>query len=176
VAEMRTILRWIFIIYFDGNIPDLTVRWDECNPELLGYASSYPEAEVKNFPRITVNSDLKRAQQMAAFGDYFLLETLCTLIHEAVHVYIEHWACCHCESYAKNNGGDGHGRAWQLLAKKIEESISELLDLPIHLDRSDSLINHLRDGQNPPSRHDLSTYGFREWRMFGNFECRKSHG
>jgi hypothetical protein len=59
-------------------------------------------------------------------------------------------------------GSRGHGRAWQLLAKKVEDVATVVLGARVDMGRFPSLLRDLEGNGQLPSYHDLEVYGWGE--------------
>lgn len=81
------------------------------------------------------------------------LDHLGTLLHELVHVFLEHYSCkgntqAGCVHKHRSgelccaNGDVGHGPAFQLLAAAVERRARQCLGLDITLGRKDAVYNH----------------------------------
>lgn len=67
-------------------------------------------------------------------GQSLAEERLGTILHEMIHGFLFQYACEPCTASAdnvKNHGG--HGRAWQLIAKAVEDEASRLLGTEVDL-------------------------------------------
>ena len=58
------------------------------------------------------------------------------------------------------DGATGHGRAWQLLAKKLEEAACVVFGGDVDLGRGPSLLREVALSGRLPSCHDVDVYGF----------------
>ncbi|KAF2215647.1 hypothetical protein CERZMDRAFT_94049 [Cercospora zeae-maydis SCOH1-5] len=91
------------------------------------------------------------------------------LLHEMVHCFLARYTCYPWQSkhrgcaisgcglsYQFSIGPGGHGRAWQYLAKTIEDRMPELLQLPGNLGRNCGfLTDQLRHGCHVPCQNEL---------------------
>ncbi|KAF7447086.1 hypothetical protein PtrSN002B_003512 [Pyrenophora tritici-repentis] len=84
---------------------------------------------------------------------------LSTLLHEMSHAYLQAYTCAACPTHASSIGPLGHGRAWQLLAAKIEHVASVLLGTGMDLGRLPALLRDVGAGAALPSWHDLGVWG-----------------
>jgi hypothetical protein len=83
------------------------------------------------------------------------------LLHEAVHIHLKMHCCPQCWSADFNYHTHGHhGRAWQLLAAKVENCFVLWTGLPIDLARFISLKEHWKHLHSLPSLHDLQEWNF----------------
>jgi hypothetical protein len=88
-----------------------------------------------------------------------------------IHGFLFQYACELCTASAdnvKNHGG--HGRAWQLIAKAVEDEASRLLGTEVDLGRLDSLYTQPvreQDVKGMHSLHDLEVYGFLDRESLG---------
>ena len=75
------------------------------------------------------------------------------------HAYLKAYACASCPTHDSSIGSRGHGRAWQLLAAKIEHVASVVLGQAMDLGRVPALLRDVEGGAPLPSWHDLGVYG-----------------
>lgn len=85
-----------------------------------------------------------------------------TMIHEMCHAFLKAYSCRSCSMHQACDGATGHGRAWQLLAKKLEEAACVVLGSRADLGRGPSLLREVACSGRLPSCHDLETYGLNE--------------
>lgn len=98
---------------------------------------------------------------------------LCTLLHEMIHAYLGRYSCrgitCGsliCSELSRQNiGQSGHGRAWQYMAKAIEERLSDLLDFKGRLGREECAFAEITNIGFRPSVCDAK-------RLFPTFSAR----
>jgi hypothetical protein len=83
-----------------------------------------------------------------------------TILHEMLHSFLMKHACKQCYTQLVNTGSDGHGRAWHLLAKAIEEQSMRLIGMNVDLGRLTTW--EITGGKDGTSVHDMETYGFIE--------------
>lgn len=86
-------------------------------------------------------------------------DRLGALLHEAIHAFFMLYACKECKTEHFNVGA-GHGRAWQMVAFKLEEVLPRLLGVSVNLGRFEALRRDLViDKSQLPSLHDFAEYG-----------------
>ena len=83
-----------------------------------------------------------------------------TILHELCHAFLKAYTCRSCPMHDHSIGRRGHGRAWQLLAAKIEQVASKLLDGYVNMGRFPSLLHDMEGHGRLPSSHDLEVYNF----------------
>jgi hypothetical protein len=83
-----------------------------------------------------------------------------TILHELSHAYLKAYTCRSCPMHDTCVGERGHGRAWQLLAAKIEEVATRLLDGFVDMGRYQSLLHDFEGHGRVPSGHDLEVLRF----------------
>ena len=83
-----------------------------------------------------------------------------TILHEMCHAYLKAYSCRSCPSHDICMGVTGHGRAWQILAAKIEQVATTVLDGFVDLGRYPSILSEMQKSGKIPSRHDMETYRF----------------
>jgi hypothetical protein len=89
-------------------------------------------------------------------------QRLSALLHDLSRIFLKIHACAECTwAYEDNFNAQGRGRAWQIVAKAIEEVGPQILLVPrVDLRRLACLVADVQDGGERPSRHDLQIYGF----------------
>ncbi|KAH7073611.1 hypothetical protein BKA63DRAFT_37435 [Paraphoma chrysanthemicola] len=78
-----------------------------------------------------------------------------TILHELCHAFLKAYTCRSCPMHDRCVGARGHGRAWQLLAAKMEEVATRLMGGFVDFGRWPSLLNELEGCGKLPSAHDL---------------------
>jgi hypothetical protein len=86
-------------------------------------------------------------------GQTLAEERLGTILHEMLHAFLNQYICQRCVVYGTN--GCDHGRAWQIIAKGIEEQSLRLLGVEVDLGRLDSMWADRRAKRGEVSTHDL---------------------
>lgn len=84
-----------------------------------------------------------------------------TILHEMCHAYLKAYTCRSCPMHDHCVGARGHGRAWQLLAAKIEEVASRLMGGLVDMGRFPALLHDMEGHGKLPSSHDLETWELR---------------
>ncbi|KAF1963517.1 hypothetical protein CC80DRAFT_498685 [Byssothecium circinans] len=82
------------------------------------------------------------------------------LLHELLHNFIDVYACKSCPTFSHCVGPDGHGRAFLVLAARIEKVMPMILDdtFNINLGRVDMVKHHVKASGKLPSVCDLDRY------------------
>ncbi|RAR06262.1 hypothetical protein DDE83_007017 [Stemphylium lycopersici] len=88
-----------------------------------------------------------------------LRNRLGTIVHEMSHAFLKAYSCRSCCMHEACDGATGHGRAWQLLAKKLEEVATVVLGGEVDMGRGPSLLREVEISGRLPSCHDLEAYG-----------------
>ncbi|RMZ73748.1 hypothetical protein GMOD_00004536 [Pyrenophora seminiperda CCB06] len=101
---------------------------------------------------------------------------IATLLHEMAHAYLKAYACASCPTHDASIGKRGHGRAWQLLAAKIEHVASVVLGHGMDLGRVPALLRDVAAGAELPSWHDLGAYGMLAVREKEQQQARRELG
>lgn len=83
-----------------------------------------------------------------------------TLLHELCHAFLKAYTCRSCPMHEQCIGPRGHGRAWQLLAAKMEEVATKLLGGFVDFGRYQSMLHDLEGSGKLPSQHDLEVLRF----------------
>jgi hypothetical protein len=93
-------------------------------------------------------------------GCSVVLHALGTLLHEIAHIYLQNHACRFCSAAEWNVSRNGHGRAFQLLAAKVEKCWTVWTGLPVDLHRFHALWHWWKGLHALPSLHDLEEWDF----------------
>jgi hypothetical protein len=83
-----------------------------------------------------------------------------TVLHELCHAYLKAYTCRSCPMHDVCVGPRGHGRAWQLLAKKIEEVATRVLGGFCDMGRYQSALHDFEGSGVLMSRCDLGVLRF----------------
>ncbi|KAF2638268.1 hypothetical protein P280DRAFT_79827 [Massarina eburnea CBS 473.64] len=89
-------------------------------------------------------------------------QRLGAIMHDLIRVFLSQHACPDCKwAWKENVNIRGRGRAWQVMAKGIEEAGPKLLGVrDIGLRRLACLVADVEDEVEKVSRHDLEVYGY----------------
>jgi hypothetical protein len=82
-----------------------------------------------------------------------------TLLHEMIHAFLKAHVCRSCPMHDSCIGPRGHGRAWQILAAKLEQVARVVIGGPVDLGRFPSLLRDCEGTGKLPSVHDLEVFG-----------------
>jgi hypothetical protein len=104
-------------------------------------------------------------KKTAYFGRYLTLETLSTLIHEDVHIFLSQYGCVSCKTRKLHDGAGSRGRPFQIIAARLEEVVLEILGIPIDLGRWESFSASWKEVAWLPSRHDATDFRFSSTRV-----------
>jgi len=145
--EMRYLLRLINILFFGRDLSSLHFSWvsgpSDDNGTAHRYTLLYNKIEMNTTDVVPKPS---------------ILTILGTLLHEAVHVHLNDKGCEKCVTSDRNIMPNGHGRAWQLLAAKVESAFSRFTGLPVDLHRYGSIRVYWDEYVPLPSLHDLQDW------------------
>ncbi len=83
-----------------------------------------------------------------------------TILHEMCHAFLKVYVCRSCPMSEQSVGPRGHGRAWQVLAKKMEAVAEKVLRGHVDFGRYPSLLHDFQGHGRLPSSHDLEVFGF----------------
>ncbi|KAJ4358358.1 uncharacterized protein N0V89_002940 [Didymosphaeria variabile] len=133
--EMQHLWQTINILFFGGPIPGISFRWKKIKHSVLGRTTT----SLSGNPVISMHP----ARTAHDFGDYAILDFLSTLVHEIIHAFLQYYPCWLCRSWARDYTAGGHGRLFQILARKMEEVFPRLLGVPVRLGRFESLLGDL---------------------------------
>jgi hypothetical protein len=156
IEEARLLLKSFMEMFFGGAIPCKLV-YKALSRGVLGTAG--PDS-LFHLHDITISLDVGASKMSKnEQGAYTLLDFIGVLLHEAVHAFIQQYACTHCKSFKAADTARGHGRAFQIIAAKIEQVCIRILGLPVDLMRCEALLYHWDVlSKKLPSRHDLQTW------------------
>ncbi|KAH9880951.1 hypothetical protein IAQ61_001245 [Plenodomus lingam] len=90
--------------------------------------------------------------------DLRLRNRIGTILHEMCHAFLKAYTCRSCIMHERCVGSRGHGRAWQILAAKVEEVASHLIGGPVDMGRFPSVLHDMESHGRLPSQHDLEVY------------------
>jgi hypothetical protein len=83
-----------------------------------------------------------------------------TMLHELCHAFLKAYTCRSCPMHDRCIGPRGHGRAWQILAAKMEEVATRLLGGYVDMGRYPSLLHEFQGSGKLPSAHDMEVLRF----------------
>ncbi|KAF2022485.1 hypothetical protein EK21DRAFT_83281 [Setomelanomma holmii] len=83
-----------------------------------------------------------------------------TILHELCHAFLKAYTCRSCPMHDRCVGARGHGRAWQILATKMEEVATKLMGGFVDFGRWPSLLNEIEGCGKLLSAHDLEELRF----------------
>jgi hypothetical protein len=92
--------------------------------------------------------------------DVRLRNRLGTILHELCHAFLKAYTCRSCPMHDRCVGARGHGRAWQMLAVKMEEVAARLMGGFVDFGRWPSLLNEIEGCGDLPSAHDMEVLQF----------------
>ncbi|KAF2788085.1 hypothetical protein K505DRAFT_366783 [Melanomma pulvis-pyrius CBS 109.77] len=133
------------------NVPGRT-RLGRCRPPNSSCAASLIELDT-----VYTNTEI----QGLARHPGPTLSRLGTLLHEVIHAYIQQYACNNCEMRATSIGYGGHGRAFQMMAARLEEVTESLFgDMRLDIGAGGSFLGDWRACRVLPSRCDLAVWNW----------------
>ena len=150
-------------IFFFGAIKDLETVWnakDLDDEPLLADAitelkDGQSQSRIRLHPTRRCYTQLENKRQ----GKTLAEERMGSVLHEMLHVFLDQYACPRCvtrENWAS------HGRAWQRIAKKIEEQSLGLLGIETDIGRLTSFLADWEDDGLRVSLCDVEACGFWE--------------
>ncbi|KAF2853645.1 hypothetical protein T440DRAFT_466029 [Plenodomus tracheiphilus IPT5] len=110
--------------------------------------------------QLLLHSKLYRHNGNPQDVDLRLRNRIGTILHEMCHSFLKAYTCRSCIMHDQCVGPRGHGRAWQVLAAKIEEVASQLIGGPVDMGRFPSLMHDMESHGRLPSQHDMEVYRF----------------
>ena len=152
--EMRFLWKCINELFFGRDSSRYFFRWkSHLSRGNVGVMMARP-------PLYFIKMKSKTGDKEHFWGGSHILDTVGTLVHEAVHAYLQRHACPLCWSTEWNLNSSGHGNVWQLLAARVEDCFVRFLKLPVDLGRFDSIHRFWTYFYPLPSKHDLE-----EWKL-----------
>jgi hypothetical protein len=162
-------------IFFFGALENVIISWwDDGQEGQIGFGdlgntmSCTLNGERHHLIRIHARSTERPKTTYPRAGATLAEERLGTILHELLHAFLDEFSCRRCPSYFEDLGHAGHGRAWQLVAKAIEEQTLRLLGTEVYLGRLAAYTMHRQPANQrapksyTPSVHDLVSFGFLE--------------
>ncbi|KAK4543952.1 hypothetical protein LTR36_004726 [Oleoguttula mirabilis] len=150
-------------IFFLGSLPaaKLRVEWAVHQAHWVYGTTSFPQRRCEHYTRIVINPNLPYHKLNPS-------AIICTLLHEMVHAYLGRYGCAGGEGSAcgtdlcqhlnkANRGTTGHGRAWQHIAKAIEDRLQGILGFRGRLGRQECAVQEVRQFGFRPSPCDIET-------------------
>ncbi|EME46494.1 hypothetical protein DOTSEDRAFT_70487 [Dothistroma septosporum NZE10] len=145
-------------LFFAGQLPSSRVKiyWRSLGMSTLGFTDTSSSGKCKS--RIFVNKDFDSRPFTRGL-------VLAVVLHEMIHAYLGLYTCYPWSKpacakgicgklYQANVGDSGHGRAFHLIAKTIEERMNSFLGFTVPLGRYDGMISELREGGPRPCMRD----------------------
>ncbi|KAF2493964.1 hypothetical protein BU16DRAFT_60725 [Lophium mytilinum] len=157
-------------LYFFGAMKNVRIEyknrvWAAIGPEYTGFADTPSSGRQRSIVKIDPIQHHRLYPRKCGH------EVLNTLLHEALHCFLDQFKsprckdkqCGFCSKRVENIGPEGHGRAWQIIAAKLEKAILGNWTLGWRLDmgRSTGFLHDLdHKGGQMPSLHDMTAWGF----------------
>jgi hypothetical protein len=155
--KMEELIQVLNRLCFLGALPEIEFGW--CWDTEWAHFALYEVYDESEPVRILMHRSFSVGDRhFKGHKDKKRLARLSTLLHEMVHAFLERFCCETCPTFQDNHGSDGHGRAWLMIAAKIEEVSPRLLDLPVNLSKLPSLMEHMAIYGELPSRCDLERW------------------
>jgi len=150
-------------LFFFGAIKDLEVHWN--TKELDKHDGLLGDAEVKpkdGHDRSTIRLHPTRRcyikSEYVRQGKTLAEERIGCILHELLHIFVVQYMCDYCTRWENRLS---HGRAWQRIAKAIEEQSLRLLGVEVDIGRLDAMLADRREWEDTRnSLHDLESWGF----------------
>ncbi|KAG9188201.1 hypothetical protein G6011_02124 [Alternaria panax] len=119
------------------------------------YRGCFQHQNLSHIDSLDPTMQQRQQQQMATR----LYNRLGTLLHEMCHAFLKAYTCRSCPMHDSCIGPLGHGRAWQMLARKIEQVAAVVLGGAVDMGRFPSLLRDCEGSGRLPSVHDLEVFG-----------------
>jgi len=151
-------------IFFFGAIKSLETVWNtnELDSEdgILGDASTrLKDGNNHSFIRLHPTRRCYTQSEYKRTGKTLAEERMGCILHEMLHIFLNQYMCDEC---GPRENRASHGRAWQRIARKIEEQSLRLLGIEADVNRLTSFINDWEDERLDVSTCDLQDWGFWE--------------
>jgi len=159
--EMRQLWKWLNELFSGDHIADSEFVWTAS----LGSSVVGSDCGLEGHHRRSTFKIRMHPNDTTEYGRYIALETLSTLIHEAVHIFLDRYGCFNCKTKRQHDGAGGHGRPFQMIAAKLEEVVPEMLGIPVDLGRWESFSLGWKAVARLPSRHDATDFRFSSTRL-----------
>jgi hypothetical protein len=85
-------------------------------------------------------------------------ERIGTILHEMTQAFLGLYKCIEC--FTADENACAHGRAWQVVAKAIEEQSLRLLGVEVSLGRLDAVFADRKEQKGRWTIHGLEVCGF----------------
>jgi hypothetical protein len=151
--EMRQLWRWINEIFFGRDSSRFRFRW---NGELTGEDANIAIAATGYISRTILMKTSREENTSHLESGTWMLDVLAVLIHEAMHIYSSKYGCIICSTTKSSLMPHGHGRAWQVLASRIEACFLRFTMLPVELGRWIAFLAWWESSDPFPSLHNLN--------------------
>jgi hypothetical protein len=162
--ETDALTQWLFEqlndLFFFGVLKKASIVWTgELDNHTLGDCTTglndgHEFCDIRLHP--TLRHHIKA--EYVRKGQSLTEERLGTIIHELLHGFLEQYAChrCYINNYCC------HSRAWQRIAKAIEEESVRLLGVEVDLNRLMSMLYDRDNHHKDQTIHDVEACGFLE--------------
>jgi hypothetical protein len=154
--EMSQLWSWFNSLFFAGDIPNKIFRW---NPKLRDSNAVATGGLRGGHPCIDMDP-LYDSRMISTFPDYWILEFISSLLHEAIHVFQTYYGCSLCRTAIEDDYAAGHGWVFNIIGAAIEEACPRLLGIPVDLGRFQSLVAGWETVDKLPSACDLEGFEF----------------
>lgn len=122
------------------------------HPVLYRNSRSNSDTTTSTLVDVDVDKDIQT--------DIRLRSRLGTLLHELCHAFLKAYSCRACPMHTVCIGPRGHGRAWQVLAARIEKVAERVVGGRVDLGRGPGVLNDLGSGKGwGVSLCDLEAWG-----------------
>jgi hypothetical protein len=127
-AEMRQLWTWFNSLFFSGDLTCYKIRWnaDRVQNWITGMNWKGHKAAAYTMPIIIpgifqqyhIVMDPEPNENHVDGNDNTVMSFVEILLHEAVHAFLDTYACFACRTYREDVGAAaGHGRAFQAVSK-----------------------------------------------------------
>ncbi|KAF1937662.1 hypothetical protein EJ02DRAFT_330215, partial [Clathrospora elynae] len=153
-TQLQTLFTHLNDVFFSGSVP--------AHNKILTNGFSYiPEHQKNCFgtsyfnpiigTQILLHPSLYRHNNQPDNLDIRGRNRLGTLLHEMCHAFLKAYTCRACPMHDHSVGPRGHGRAWQILAAKIEEVAAKVMGGSVDMGRFPSLLRDMEGHGRLPS-------------------------
>ena len=153
-GEMQVILAFVNTIFFFGAVRPVGFRWER-SMSTYGLTQSFPAYPYGSWYLIQIHST--RLAEWRGITQMNL--RIGVALHELTHCFLSQHVCQTCRSYVYSCNAYHHGRAFQRIAKALEDAFAKLFGLELYLAAWEGLRTDLLQGAWRPSRCDLNSWG-----------------
>lgn len=159
-SEIKPILEIFNNLLFFCTLSEYQPKWDASLEDVYGCHQSERTGHLIVLSS-TYTGDASPTEGFSVCEARALVR-LGTLLHECTHAYLNRFACRTCLRYGVNvKHSGGHGRAFQRLAKALENVSESVLGVRLSVSDDGNFVGSWSEVSYLPSHHDMV-----EWNWF----------